>query len=155
MEQFAVSYAIRNSGQLVVPRINAPAARSRATTTASSPDLALVQQAANLASAARGRNRRLDGHRQTMQCAARFSLRVEPARLHPHALGIEVSKCVELWIQPLDLLDVSLGQFSHGNLSRAQQLKLPRRRGQHNIVHGRVPGGDCGAPISGGADGNN
>ena len=34
--RFAVSYAIRNSGQFVVPRINAPAARSRATTTASS-----------------------------------------------------------------------------------------------------------------------
>ena len=55
--RFAVSYAIRNSGQFVVPRISAPAARSRATTSASSLGTSpAMQQAADFAPVTGGRN---------------------------------------------------------------------------------------------------
>ena len=88
-----------------------------------------------------------------MQRAARFAHRIEPPRLRAHALRVEVGERVEFRIQPLDLPDVRLGQLRHRDLARAQQLKQSRRRGQHNIVHGCVPGDDCGARSSRGADG--
>ena len=67
-----------------------------------------------------------------MQSAACFSLRIKLPRLRPHSLRVKVCKRVDLWIQPLNLLDVRLGQLCHGDLARAQQLKLSRRRSQHN-----------------------
>ena len=108
----AVSYAIRNSGQFVVPRISAPAARNRATTTASSRgSLAFMMQASDLALVSRSRNGRLHRHRQAMQSGLCGSLSIASPRLRPHALRIEVRKHIQLRIEPFNLPDVCFGQF--------------------------------------------
>ena len=101
-----------------------------------SRNLALVQQAADFAAVTCGGNRRFNGDRQSVQGSARAVRRVELPRLRAHALRVEVGECIECRIQPLNLPDVGFGQLGHRDLTRAHKLKLPRRRGQHQIVHG-------------------
>ena len=99
-------------------------------------NLALVQQAANLAPVPRRGNRRLHRHRQPVQRPARLLLaassrracsRTRSASKSANAFSSGFSRSI--------CANVRLGQFRHRNLARAQQFQLPRRRLQHNIVH--------------------
>jgi hypothetical protein len=47
--------------------------------------------------------------------------RVKP-RLRAHAFRVEVGKCIQLRIQPLDLPDVGLGELDHRKLPGAHEL---------------------------------
>jgi hypothetical protein len=100
---------------LVVPRINAPAARNRATTTASCGRyVAFVQQATDLAAVALGRDRRFDRDRQAVEMGrVALAYRIELPRLGAHTFGVEIGKDVELGIEARDLVDVRLGQLGN------------------------------------------
>ena len=52
-----------------------------------------------------------------MQNSARSSLLIETDCLCPHSVSVEVGKCIQTRIQPLDLLNVGLGQFNYRKLA--------------------------------------
>ena len=97
----------------------------------------IVQQAPDLAFQSSRRNRRLHRDRQSEQrsAPALSPKRVMLPRPRPNPIRIEVGKRIQLRIQPLDLVDMRLSDFQHRNLARAQKLKLPHRRLEHQFVH--------------------
>ncbi len=103
----------------------------------------MLQQAADFAFVAGGRDGRLDRDGQAVQRAAcDLSRRIEASRLCADAFRIEVGEGIQLRIEPLDLRDVRFGQFGDGDLAGAQQFKLLHGRLQHDVVHG-LAAGDC------------
>ena len=74
-------------------------------------NIALVQQAADLAAIACRGDRRLHGDRKAMQRPARLWRCIELPRLRAHASASKSTSAFELRIQPLDLPDVRFGQF--------------------------------------------
>jgi len=94
--------------------------------------IALMQQAADLAFVTGCGNGTLHRHRQTMQRAAfgGWSL-IHEERLGPHPLGVEVREGVEVGVEPINLLDVRLGQLGYRHFAGAQHFQLPHRRGKN------------------------
>jgi hypothetical protein len=58
---------------------------------------------------------------------ARLLLLIEPPRLRTHTLRVEISECIQLRIEQLDLLNVCLGQLRHGEFAGVQKLELAHR----------------------------
>jgi hypothetical protein len=87
-------------------------------------DVPLVEEAADLAAVAGGRDRGFYGHGKAMQGSARAFGRVQPVRLAADSLGVEIDECVQGGVEALDLLNVGFGEFSDGDLAGLQKFQL-------------------------------
>src|SRR5215469_5713369 len=72
---------------------------------------ALIDYASDLTPVASCRYRRLYRNRQPPQSTELFCGSVNGTRLLPHTLGIEIHKCIDLRVQPLNLAKVLICQF--------------------------------------------
>jgi hypothetical protein len=73
-----------------------------------------------------------------MQSPPRLADRIQPPCLRSHPLRIKIGECIQLRIQPLNLPDVSLGQFHNRDFAPAQHLNLPNSRAQHQFAQWRL-----------------
>ena len=105
-----------------------PAARNRATTTASSRGISPLWfrlPISHLYPAVAIDDFTVTGS----PCRARVhhARRVHRMRLHPHALRIKISERIQLRIELFNLLNMRFGQFHHRDLACPQHLQLPNR----------------------------
>src|ERR1019366_4447292 len=89
---------------------------------------------------------------KAVQWAARAVKFIETAGLGADTIRVEVGECVQLRIEPGDLLNVRFGQIDNGQLATAQKFQLSNCRFQNYIAHGRSAALIAGASSSAGVD---